>query len=345
MGQMDQNPYLFVVGCPRSGTTLLQRMLDHHPQLAVANDAHFIIRAIEAIIPQAIEAVNGGANPLLASDLVEWVLGYPSFKRFGLSEATVREAADKSNTYSDFVSTLFLEYGRLHGKSLAGEKAPDYVLRLPLMHGLFPRAKVIHLIRDGRDVALSTLEWARDDRGPKRLELWRQEPVAVCALWWQWRVVRGRQDGARLAPSQYCEVHYEELIARPEETLRKLSAFLSLPFAREMLSYHIGKTRFDSGLSSKKAWLPPTPGLRDWRTQMAERHVELFEAIAGEALSTLGYERAFNLISREIAAVAERCQIWWNSEMARRQAKFSARTRAAQHERPKNNSTVAGEVR
>ena len=313
---LGRNPYLFVVGCARSGTTLLQRMLDHHPQLAVGYDSLFI--------PRAIRHLAVGIDPPLTPELIEWVRGYRRFARLGLTDDAVREAAAKARTYSEFVSALYSEFGRLHGKPLAGEKSPDYCRHLPRLHALFPWVRTIHIIRDGRDVALSTLDWAREDRGPGRLQLWREEPVAVCALGWRRDVSTGRRDGLDLGSARYCEVSYEDLVSRPDEILRSLAAYLELPFAPEMLYYHQGKTRYKPGLSAKAAWLPPTPGLRDWRTQMAERDLELFEAIAGDLLSTLGYERAVETVSPEIAAVADRCRRWWESRMARRQARASS---------------------
>lgn len=312
-GTLNQNPYLFVVGCPRSGTTLLQRMLDHHPQLAIANDTHFI--------PRAIKGLTDRADLLLTPELIERVRGYHRFPRLGLSDTAVSEAAAQAHTYSEFVSALYLAYGRLQGKPLAGEKTPDYVLYLPLLHALFPWVKTVHIIRDGRDVALSTLEWAREDKGPGRLQLWREEPMAVCALWWRWQVSQGRQDGEVLGSARYLEVSYEELVAQPEQTLRGIAAFLKLPFVPEMLTYYEGKIHPNPDLSAKNQWLPPTPGLRDWRTQMADREVELFEAIAGDLLSALGYKRVISTISPEIVTVAEKCQKWWEAEMQQQQAK------------------------
>jgi hypothetical protein len=316
---MSQNPYLFIVGCPRSGTTLLQRMLDHHPLLAVANEARFMLGLAEDRSEET--------DPPLTRELVEWVRGYPRFPRLGLSPTTVSDAAGKAHTYSQFVSALYSEYGKLQGKTIAGEKTARYVRFLPRLYALFPCVKIIHLIRDGRDVALSALQWARKDKGPGRILLWREEPVAVCALWWQWQVMTGRGSGADLGSKQYYEVRYEDLINEPEETLRELTAFLELPFAPEMLAYHEGKARFDSGLSAKKAWLPPTRGLRDWRTQMRQRDVELFEAIAGDLLSALGYERGFNRVSPEIAEVCKKCRSWWETELpTRRLEPFSSTT-------------------
>jgi sulfotransferase family protein len=321
---MSRNPYLFIVGCARSGTTLLQRMLDHNPLLAVANEARFMLRL-----------ADGGTeenDPPLTPEMVEWVRAYHRFPELGISESVVSAAAATARTYGEFASALYSEFGKLYGKALVGEKTPRYVGFLSRLHTVFPWVKTIHLIRDGRDVALSTLQWAREGKGPGKYQLWLEEPVAVCALWWQRNVSIGRASGVDLGSKRYQEVKYEDLVNEPEETLRRITGFLELPFSPQMLAYHEGKTRHRAGLSTKKAWLPPTPGLRDWRTQMSGRDIELFEALAGDLLSMLGYERAFQAISPEIAEVAERCRDWWDAARMRRSferasALSSSRTR------------------
>lgn len=290
-------------------------MLDNHPQLAVANDAHFI--------PKGIKKKFDGIDPLLTSAQIERVLHYRKFHRLDLPMEEALKAAKEARTYGGFVSSLYSAYSRLRGKEIAGEKAPYYVKHLPLLHGLFPWVRTIHIIRDGRDVALSTLEWAvlktNPNKGPARYKLWLEEPVAVCALWWCRKVSTGRRDGAVLGPLQYLEMRYEELVARPEEVLRDIATFLELPFAPQMVTYYKGKTRFhrhhrNEFESAKKAWLPPTPGLRDWRKEMKERDVALFEAIAGDLLSELGYKRAIDRIPPQIVSIAERCLKWWEQE-------------------------------
>jgi hypothetical protein len=213
---------------------------------------------------------------------------------------------------------LYEEFARARGKSLAGEKTPDFVRQLPVLHGLMPWIRTVHIIRDGRDAALSILEWAADRKGPGRFALWREEPVGASALWWSWLTWTGIRDGAAIGSSRYTELKYEELVTAPEAVLSRIAAFLDLDFTSEMLSYHEGRRRSQPGLSAKQAWLPPRPGLRDWRTQMPERDVELFEAIAGDLLAHLGYQRAFGDISPEVAATADRCRRWWASEMPHR---------------------------
>src|SRR5262245_43403593 len=167
---MNRNPFLFVVGCPRSGTTLLQRMLDSHPQLAVANDTHFI--------PKVVQEFPDEIDPPLTEELVNRVREYHRFPRLELPEGAVERAATTARVFSEFVGGLYSEFAQARAKPFGGEKTPDYVRHLPRLRALFPRAKIIHIIRDGRDVALSTLEWANREKGPGRFDLWKTEPVA-----------------------------------------------------------------------------------------------------------------------------------------------------------------------
>jgi hypothetical protein len=315
------NPYLFVVGCPRSGTTLLQRMLDHHPDLVVSNDPDFIARAI-----------GGGeqaVDPPVGPEIADLVLGYGTFRRLGVSDEAVRAAAQQARTFGGFVSGVYSALARERGKRWAGEKTARYVRYLPLLERLFPWNRIVHIVRDGRDVTLSTLQWANRERGPGRLERWADEPVAVCALWWRSHVLAGRRYGAELDGARYTEVRYEDLLGRPAEALRELTAFLGLPYSGEMLEYHRGKTRAIGRLSAKQAWLPPTPGLRDWRTQMQADDVALFEALAGDALALFGYERTVTSFPADTRARADDCRAWWAAEMEPRQARREAAWAAA----------------
>lgn len=319
------HPYLFVVGCPRSGTTLLQRMLDHHPDLAVANDTHFVGRAIEKFAPQWLERARAGEPVPLTATLLDGVRGYHRFGRLGLDRKQVDHAAAGAGTYQRFVGRLYALFAAERGKRLGGEKTPDFVRRLPLVCGMFPKTRTIHIIRDGRDVALSLLQWANGKRGPGKMELWGREPVAVAALWWRWQVLSGRVSGRGLGAARYREVRYEDLVAQPETELRSLVDFLDLPYSDAMARYHQGKVKLEPGLSAKSAWLPPTPKLRDWRTQMRDRDVELFEALAGDVLEDLAFDRSGERTSNAVAGTARECNEWWHGMLERRETKARKR--------------------
>lgn len=303
------NPYVFVVGSPRSGTTLLQRMLDAHPQLAVANDTHFI--------PKAIAGIADGDIPL-THELVERAIGYHRFHRLGIDDELARTLATGAESYARFVGALYGAFASAHGKTKGGEKTPDYVRSIPLLDRLFPWSRFVHIVRDGRDVALSALEWANEGKGPGRFELWAAQPVAVCALWWRREVEPGARAGRSMGPERYREILYERLAAHPEPALRGLCSFLGLPYDVAMVRFHEGhrrdEQRPDGKVDAKKSWLPATPGLRDWRTTMDPRDVALFEALAGDTLTYFGYERSYASIPRDIQRTADRCAELWREE-------------------------------
>jgi hypothetical protein len=282
------NPFVFVVGCPRSGTTLVQRMLDAHRDLAIINETLWIDRFFserKGVTPE------GYVTPAFVSNLFD----FKWFARLPVEREDVERLVDEDGPvhYTTFVSRIFDLYGRARGKRLVGDKSPRYVRDLPLFHELFPRARFVHVIRDGRSTCLSILNWGKDAKLARRLPTWREHPLVTAALWWEWFVRLGREAGASLGPTLYYEISYEALVAEPAKELERLCSFLGLPFDEAMLRFHEGRQRSEHGLSAKEAWLPPIPGLRDWRTQMAAEEIEQFEAAAGGLLGELGYPRAF----------------------------------------------------
>lgn len=301
------NPYVFVVGCPRSGTTLLQRMLDAHPRMAIAKDTHFIVRAAKKFL-------RTDPNPALSEDLVERVYSYHRFYRMGLEKQDVLDASRNCKTYSAFVSRLYTIRAAHLGKTISGEKTPDYCRKIPVLHRLFPRARFIHIIRDGRDTALSALDWANAGKGPGKWPLWASDPLGTCALWWRWQAGTGRRDGALLDKNQYHELRYEALVAAPVVELQKISEFLQIPFSSKMARFFEGKTRDQPGLSAKSAWLPPTAGLRDWKTQMPVEDIAVFDGIAGELLDRTGYKRGKYPVSQVVTRRIQNCLDWWTKQ-------------------------------
>jgi hypothetical protein len=282
------NPYVFVVGCPRSGTTLLQRLLDAHPELAVINETLWITREDERR--------NGVTEEgLVTPELISRLLEYPRFRRLDIPREDLEYllATQAPFTYPRFVTGIFDLYGRRRGKRRVGDKSPGYVRELAKLHALWPEAKVVHLIRDGRDIWLSVAGWKKAARSVGQFATWMQDPVATTALWWERSVRLGREAGALLGPALYHEVRYETLVADPARVCAELCTFLELPYDDVMLCFHEGRTRHEPGLTAKRAWLPPTSGLRDWRTQMPAEEVGRFEAMAGDLLEELGYARTF----------------------------------------------------
>lgn len=282
-GSRQRNPYVFAVGCARSGTTLLTRMLDAHPQIAMTPETHWIPKFFEP-----------GADSKITPELLLRLSEYHRIRKLGLELTDLERFLDPAGvptSYADFASRFFDLHARRAGKPLAGDKTPSYVRVIGFLHRLWPRLRFLHLLRDGRDVALSVRNWDKNMKNVGRFSTWSDEPLLTTAVWWAWNVDLGRAAGRALGPALYREIAYETLVADPERGCRDIAGFLDLEYDDAMCRFHEGRVRDKEHLSAKKAWLPPTQGLRDWRSQMSPDDVELFEAAAGDLLEELGYPR------------------------------------------------------
>ena len=279
---MDRVAFPFVVGSVRSGTTMFRLMLNRHPQLAVPPEAYFPLRLWP--YRERYLRTDGFDMQLMTDDLLANP-NIPDFREnWGLdlelvkAELPCRHAAD----YPDAMRRVYELYAEHHAKPYYGNKTPWFVREMDLFAEMFPEAIFIHLIRDGRDVAMSMLDQAW---GPARLT------DAACL--WKRLVVEGRSAGRRLGPQRYLEVRYEDLVTDPESTLQWVCPRIGLDPMVEMLRYY--EDAFDHlpsrvhHLDENLTW-PPTAGLRDWRRDMDRADRATFEAIAGDLLEDLGYE-------------------------------------------------------
>jgi hypothetical protein len=275
-------PPLFVLGCGRSGTTMLRLMLDAHPDLAVPWESHFIVSVWK---DRRRYRTPSGYD---AAHMVKDIAGSPMFGQWKVPDEILwrRINALERPSFADVMDAVFMSYADSKGKRRWGDKTPIYVRSIPMLAEQFPTARFVHVIRDGRDVALSYLSVP-----------WGPSDIWLAARRWKQDVSAGRRHGASLPASRYLEVRYEDLIRDPRAELERICALADLPFVEEMLEYHRdGSERLASPEAHRayhaSASKPPTAGLRDWRTQMSPRDVEAFESVAGGLLGELGYERA-----------------------------------------------------
>lgn len=281
------NPYVFIVGCPRSGTTLFRHVVDAHQQIAITPEAHWI--------PLWFEERRGlAAEGVVTSELIDHFLEHPKFVHFGIATQDLLRLMVREHPmpYASLITGIFDLYGKARGKALVGNKTPDSVRSIRTLHTLWPEARFIHLIRDGRDVALSFMNWSKVlQKKPGNFSTWREDPVSTAALWWELNVRCGRRASEWLDPKLYYELRYESLIADPAKECSAVCEFLDLPYDEAMLHFHERRKESSSGSTVDPAWRPITAGLRNWSTQMSAEDVERFEAVAGKLLDELGYPR------------------------------------------------------
>src|SRR3954451_9911918 len=216
-GGSDREPAVFVVGMNRSGTTLLRMMLDAHPQLTIPPETHFVPDLIKA-------ARERNATPENALAAMKSAREWGDFG-FTDEEMLTRLRALPKLRPGPAVRTFYEAYMAEQGKPRWGEKTPTYVQKMKLIQRALPEARFVHVIRDGRDVALSVL-----DRTVRDLT------VGDIAKRWKKKITKAREDAPEL--DRYMEIRYEDLILDTDPVVRTVAEFIDLPWDDSMLTYH-----------------------------------------------------------------------------------------------------------
>lgn len=300
---------MIVLGVRRSGTTLLRVMLDRNPALAMPDESYFV--------PQLARRHRGTVdNDGFLDDLRR----LPTLVEWGLSPEAVSRRLRPGMTTGEAIASVFETYSAERGKQRWGDKTPLYMQYLSLLEGLFPAARYVHLIRDGRDAGLSFLSV------PSGImtEGWgHPRDPAGFACQWATEVRAARALGAHVGSGRYLEVRYETLVADTEPELQRICSFVGLDYDDGMLGY-VGQTDSARKEHQRRLDEPPRVGVRDWRTEMSPSGVAAFEAIAGDLLDELGYAvttrghdgrrlaayRAKTAAWRAVGAVTQRSPLW-----------------------------------
>jgi hypothetical protein len=268
-------PPVLVLGVRRSGTTLLRVMLDRHPELAVPDESYFV--------PQLADRHLRHVDP---DEFVDDLGRIDTLAEWGVPLDKVRARLTERMPIGAAIGTVYAVYATERGKPRWGDKTPMYMQNLRLLERLFPDALFVHLIRDGRDAALSFLSM------PKGLmaETWMQpHDIAGFACQWRNEVKAARRLGRRVGRERYLEVRYEDLVRDVESVLGDISVFARLRYEPAMADY-AGYVDVSAKPHQQSLTRPPTAGLRNWRLQMPPEDVGAFEQVAGDLLADLGYE-------------------------------------------------------
>jgi hypothetical protein len=271
---------VFVIGCPRSGTTLLQLMLHAHPRIAIPPETRFVLTAYEA--RNSFGDLRVEANRLtLASSIVDQK--QTLFYDLGLDADEVRaEIAGGPPTLGSALGAVFRAYARRFDKPRWGDKRPGYYQYIGPLLRMFPDAQIVNLLRDGRDcvASLQSMPWFHEDIY-----------AAICT--WIEAVDSGRHAARRLPADVYRELRYEDLVADPGTQLAGLCEFLGEDFDPAMTQPHKIAA---STIPERKSWHADTqrevtasPG-GTWQKRLEPWEISLCEAAMGSRLKSLGYE-------------------------------------------------------
>jgi len=279
----------FIVGIGRSGTTLLRLMLDAHPELAIPGETHFLT-----------EIAKDRVVPLSRENLAALMTGAQTWDNLATGADSFRAVLETVEPFSvaDGVRAFYRLYAARRGKRRWGDKSGFYLRSMTAIQALLPEAHFVHVIRDGRDVALS------------RQGLWfgPGDDADSQARFWVEGIGAAREQVPLLA--HYKEIRFEALVNRPQETLKEICDFIGLYFHSDMLSHHARATqrlaeyrkpfgpagRTPDGIEAfraiyRRAAFAPDPSRANrWKTEMGAEDRRRYEAIAGPLLEELGYQ-------------------------------------------------------
>jgi hypothetical protein len=275
---------VFVLGSPRSGTTLLYDML-----LSAGGFAVYLAESnvFNLLVPRFGD-LRSRSN---RERLMDAWLNSRLFLASGLDKDRIRKRVlEECRNGGDFLRIVMDEICALQGMQRWAENSPEGMLYLPLIKELIPDARMVHIIRDGRDVAtsLGRLRYVRAFPWEERHSL------IGCGLYWEWIVQQGRNFG-RSADADYIEIHFEDLLARPQETLSRIGQFIDHPLDYE----EIKNVAYGSVSKPNTSFRTETPNagfspIGRWKKSFSPEQLLRFERLVGHTLQDVGYSCATN---------------------------------------------------
>jgi len=252
---------IIIGGSPRSGTTLLRVMLDSHPGIACGPESSLL---------------TGGILPERLARCFDTTVDH------------VWTVQRRARDHAHFIDLFMTDYARRRGKQRWAEKTPQNVRHLRWIFAHWPRAKFIHVVRDGRDAVCSIRTHPRVRMIDGRMiPTNARRPLESCVRSW----LRDTGEGLRWrGHANYHEVRYEDLVTAPMPTLRKVCAFLGVEFSAVMLQYYKHKRDAANFIANVAATEPlKTTAVGRWRNELRPEELELFEQLAGPRMNELGY--------------------------------------------------------
>lgn len=285
---------LFIGGCERSGTTMLGAMVGAHSLCVCVPESQFVEHLLthQGFDPEAVEP-----RKTLAAIVTH--KRYQLLWDLPLDPGAV-DPAELGTTYAEVLSWLVRAYGRHRGKSaplLWVDHTPSNFKRGLTLLRMFPDARFVHLVRDGRGVAASLLplDWGPND-------------VLSAAQFWMARCAAGLAAELQLGPERVLRVRYEDLLLSSEPTLRRIAGFAGLSYEPVMAQgVGPGPSRYNERQHRLVGQPPDQSRVHSWSRNLTPRQIEIFESEAGELLETLGYQPSYGIRARRARPVEVLC--------------------------------------
>ena len=315
---VEDTPVFFILGQQKSGTTWLMQILDSHPEILCRGEGRFFGADWRQ---ESVKRIDSKRPP---SSLYNAMLDAEYLKLW--IERSVWSRNDDADEHLANLTRMAIDYflmGELSktSKRIVGDKSPLLTPEtIKEIARVYPGAKIIHIIRDGRDAAVSAVHHSwnfgrigkgaeasaqrtthrkRDPREMRNMgeSIFAEGQLRKIAAEWSARVGRTVEDGPALPGNGYVEVRYEDLLERPEEEVRRLLAFLRAEASEKTVKMCVDAASFEKLSKGRtRGQEDPTSFFRkgiagDWSNVFTEQDKVLFKKEAGDLLIRLGYEK------------------------------------------------------
>jgi hypothetical protein len=281
-GTPKRDAPVFIVGCIRSGTTLLYHMLLSAGGFAVYRSESNVFNLLEPRFGDL--SISRNRERLMKAWLDSKLFAVSGLDAEQIRAKVLAEASNGGN----FLRIVMGEIARKQGMHRWADCTPDHLAYLPRIKETIPDALIIHIIRDPRDVALSS----EKQRFIRPLPWDRTPPTMVAGLYWEWIVSRGRKDSHQLG-KDYIEVRFEDLVADPSAVLGKIGVFIDQEIDHQrILNVGIGSVSHPNTSFHESTEGTVFSPVGRWRSKFPPNELIAFESLVGGSMEALGYPLA-----------------------------------------------------
>lgn len=283
-------PFFFIIGRPRSGTTLLRMLLEAHPNVVIPPESPLILSLYKKYRKKtgwSREDMEGLFRDIRKQRYFEsWLMDETALRREMMTMTG-------ENTFRNILKKVYLSYASLYPKDdirLIGDKNPGYSLYIKRLHKLFPDSKFIYIARDYRDNYLS-------------LTRVNFEVPVIPLVVYRWKFAyRQFRTLQQKHPSSFYYLKYEDLAAKPEAQFQRICEFLGIEFRKDVFGFYKKEVELKEAyghseelLNIHRSLLKPvnTGRIGIWKGKMSEKQVRKADLVAGKAAEQAGYERKY----------------------------------------------------
>ena len=273
--KIDSNP-IFIIGTQRSGTTLLRLILNAHSKVAIPEESTFLIPLLKR---KNIKKTFKGKKQ---EAILDYLQNNEQLMLWNFESNKTIEKLKKRDDISlkEIFIELFTSYCEYEGKIQWGDKSPSFFRKIAILHELFPNAKFVHIVRDGRDVFNS---WRKIDPSKSN--------IAVVAIEWNYKLSKIEKALTKIPSDKWITIRYEDLIEKSAEIMKLICNFIEIEFEENMLGFYKVSKKYIGTHHSKLIFKPIDPENKfKWKRCLAQTEINVFNLISGYFLRKYGYE-------------------------------------------------------